>query len=189
MLKPALLYKDQLQQKFAGVIDDLRYKYYFCEEQFIPELDTHVYNCRQLVSINSDDEVLGYISYNLAPHTNAVYDFGAISFVESTDITFSWDVLQSVDDVFLKYNMNKLLFGSCSDNPAVKAYHKICETAGGREVGIRRENVWLYDNTIHDYIEFEIMRNEYIHSSLPELNKRHRLKQKRNQNKSVSSNE
>lgn len=159
MIMPAQLYKEELNLLYLNTWYDEKYKYYRywigTEELNIPNDN---YNSHHFAIIEND-EIIGYIKYNVNYITKCVNGFGIISFKPNK--TFGKDLLQIIDDIFNKYNMNKIEFHCANGNPIKKHYYKFIEKFGGRVVGVLKESVTLEDNTIDDEIIFELFKRDY----------------------------
>jgi RimJ/RimL family protein N-acetyltransferase len=163
MLKPAQLYRDQLQRKFVETWYDEKYQFYYDTsskyENFIPD------NCqyqRHFVSMNKKNELIGYIGYSYDDYSSYAKWFGIMSFSDPFDVEFAIDVLRVFDDVFNKFDLNRLEFQCFSDNPALRAYRNFIKRYGGREVCTLRETNRLMDGRLHDTIVFEILLDDLI---------------------------
>lgn len=165
MIVPALMRQDEVQQCFARTWHNEKYKYFYCGRHFIPEFPTTEDCTRQLISIDNYGNILGYISYDFDLLVKSAHSFGLINF-GSKSPTFSRDMLQVVDDIFMKYNFNKMNYRVVSGNPIEGAYRRLCEQCNGRIAAVFKDDVWISDNTIHDCIDFEIMRSDYIQSPM-----------------------
>lgn len=71
-------------------------------------------------------------------------------------------MLKIIDDIFMKYEMNKMEFCAFSDNPAIKHYYKFIDKFSGREVGILKQTGILMDGKLHDSVMFELFKDDYI---------------------------
>lgn len=164
MLKPAQLYEDKLKEKMINCWYDPRYKYYTGwvggEE---PNLPKNCYDSHNFVSVDKNDNVIGYISYNVYWITLSASNFGAINFDIGNPI-FAKDVISAVRDIFEKYHLNRLYWYVVVGNPAYKSYKRFVERCNGRECGYFRQNIRLIDGTICDEIGFEILKNEYFNA-------------------------
>ena len=169
MLKPAILYSDELKNKLRETWYIDKYKYYNYSSYFCDiEIAKDTWNCQQFVSIDADNNILGYISYNVVRQTNSVEEFGIISFTDNS-IMFGRDLHQAILDIFLKFNYNKLSFMVVIGNPIEKYYDKIIKKCGGRIVGIKLQEVKLMDNKIYDVKMYEILRKEFINNYVSNL--------------------
>lgn len=162
MLKNAMLYKEELLRKYQEVMYDLDYIYYSggtgnCN-LMIPE-NTYEKHC--FASVDKNDNVIGYIAYNVDFAAKSCYNFGAISF-ERGNVNYTKDLLRAIDDIFRKYKMNRLDFYCILDNPIRTTYQKLIEKYGGRVVGVLEDNSMLLDGKIHSSIMFELKAMSYL---------------------------
>lgn len=162
MLKNAMCYKEELQRKFQEVFYDLDYIYYSGGtgnyNLMIPEnnFEKHCF-----ASVDKDNNIIGYIAYNVDFAAKSCYNFGAISFNRG-NLVFTKDLLRAIDDIFRKYRMNRLDFYCFIDNPIRVTYQKLVEKYGGRVVGILEDNAMLLDGKLHSSIMFELKAMSYL---------------------------
>lgn len=165
MLKSANLYKGELNSKLAETMYDMKYMYYhYVTSSNAPLIEDDNSYLHSFVSVDESGDILGYICYDVNWTLVSVLSFGAISFVPDGSITYVRDLLQCIDNIFMKYNFNRIEWWAAADNPAIRGYKNLCKRFGGREVGYLRQNTKLMDNKLHDSIIFEIMREDYIKS-------------------------
>lgn len=161
MLKPALLYKERLLtldiEKCYG---DLFYQYYYGDGDLYSTLNVEVNNACHFVSVDKEDNILGYISYTIDHCSKSAKYWGVKSYVPS--LIFAQDCIQVVDDVFCKYNLNRIEWFCYADNPAIRGYKKFIKRYGGEQVGYLHKERMLMDGQLHDTVIFEIMRNNYL---------------------------
>ena len=112
------------------------------------------------VSVNSEDDILGYISYIPDWDAMSVSDVCIISYRKKS-VEFAKDVYTAVCNIFEVYNMNRMEWHCYADNPVIRGYRKFIKRYGGRECGYRRQVVKLQDGKLHDIVEFEILRDEF----------------------------
>lgn len=162
MLKNALLYKEILQKKFQETWYNPAYKFYSGgtgnNNLLIPD---NCYENHCFASVDSNDNVLGYIAYHVDYAAMSCCNFGAISF-DLGNLVFTKDLLQSIDDIFVKYGMNRIDFWAFVDNPIVPTYQKLVEKYGGRIVGILEDTAKLMDGQLHSSIIFELKADSYL---------------------------
>lgn len=162
MLKPALLYQEQLQQKYIETWYDDRYKYYHTNgwhERI--NIDDNDWNRHQFVSINKDNQVIGYISYRVDRTNNSCNGFGAINFTNDS-ITFGKDLATVLQNIFIKFNFHKLNFCVIIGNPIEKQYDKLIKKYNGRIVGYYKDDSKLHDGQYYDRKLYEIMRKDFL---------------------------
>ena len=160
MIKPAQLYTEELKRLYCEIWYDSKYMYY---HSYVGTEDLHLPDNnyeRHAFVILENNEVIGYISYRLNWSAKVTYNFGIISFKQS--LVFGKDLMKIIDDIFMKYKMNKMEFCAFSDNPVIKHYYKFIDKFGGREVGILKQTGMLMDCKLHDSVMFELFRDDYI---------------------------
>lgn len=161
MLRAAQLYEDELRVRFMEQWYKPENIYYDggTGDSF-DELPTGNYDSHCFVSVDSGDNVIGYIAYSVDWAAMSVSNLGIISF-EKGNLQFAKDVWKAICDIFEVYHMNRLSFWCFADNPAIKAYRNFIRRHGGRECGYRRKSAKLQDGNLHDDVEFEIMAHEF----------------------------
>lgn len=161
MLKPALLHRDQLLDKEALCMFDLEYQYYSSWAGFtLTDIKNDNWEVHQFVSVDKDNNIIGYIVYSIDHNTLSAHSFGIISF-DRGNLIFMKDVYQVIYDIFFKYNLNRLEWFCYADNPAVRGYRNFIKRVGGKECGYKTRNVMLIDHKLHDTVEFEILKEDF----------------------------
>lgn len=164
MLDNARKHEEELKKKFMEVWYEDKYKYYFSSnwhsEQELPKDD---WEKMCYVSMDKDNNILGYISYMIDRSINSAHSFGAINFSENK-ATFGIDLCKVIDDIFCKFNMERMEFYVICGNPIEKSYDRMVEKYGGRIIGMRRKVAKLIDNKIYDDKIYEILREDYLKS-------------------------
>ena len=161
MLKQAILYEGELRYKMIETWYDEKYKYLsglYCD---IDQMQTSTKDTHQFVSVNADDKVIGFISYNIDRNTNNVYNLGIVNFTNEK-ITFGADLQQAISDIFEKFNFHKLSFFVLIGNPIEKQYDKLVKKYHGRIIGIVKEEMKCFDGKYYDVKLYEILRDEYM---------------------------
>lgn len=108
MLKPAQLYKEKLQEENIKAWykpENVFYNFGTGNSQI--DISEDNYRSHQFVSVDKDDNVIGYISYNVDWAAMSAYDLGIISF-DKGNVLFVKDVYAVVKDLFEKYQMNRV---------------------------------------------------------------------------------
>lgn len=126
----------------------------------IPDIPNNTYDSRNFVSLDSEKNVLGYISYRIDWFCMRAYQFGIIGF-EDCSVLFAKDVYQTVIYIFEKYNMNAMEWEAYVGNPAIRGYRHLIEKHGGRQCGYYRKRAMLMDGKIYDSVAFEILVEEF----------------------------
>lgn len=160
MLKPAQLYKEKIESLFVNTWYDEKYMFYSgWAGNELPEIPDSNYNTHNFVSVDSEENVIGYISYQVNWAAMSADRFGIISFRNSVE--FAKDVYQAICDLFEKYNMNRVSWCAFVENPAIKGYRNFIKKCGGRECAYHRQIARLIDGKLHDNVEFEILASEF----------------------------
>lgn len=172
MIKIADRYVDILNDLFKEqVYFNDRYKYYNYSNYYSDiNLNSSTWNNYNFVSIDNYRNIIGFISYDINRVTNNVTNLSIIKFsldsnyysdIETTMI-FANDLKQILEDIFTKFKFNKLCFDVIIGNPAELHYDRLVKRYGGRIVGIKKNDVKLYDNNYYDVKLYEILRDDYI---------------------------
>lgn len=162
MIKPAQNYITEIQGKYAEHLYDIAYQWYYTYAGTrIPDIPDNNYNSHWFASVDSNNDVIGIITYSINEAARSCYNFGIMSFSRG-NLQFLRDVKQVIDDIFYKYNFNRINFLCFADNPALRGYRHFIKKYGGREVGIYRQCNMLMDGKLHDAVIFEILKNDYI---------------------------
>lgn len=161
MIEPAQNHRHELNRLYNKTFYNPKYMYYRgcwgTKEIFIPD---NTYDSHNFAILNSNHEVVGYICYAINFASKVAYNFGIISFKPS--VCFGKDLLQIIQDIFLKYNMNKIEFRAFEDNPVIKHYDKFINKYGGRKVGVLHDSVMLEDGCLHNDVMYELFKIDYI---------------------------
>lgn len=161
MLKPAQLYAEKLQEE--------NIKSWYKPENIFWEGGTGSsqidigednYNCHQFVSVDKDDNVIGYIVYSIDWQAMNADRFGIISY-DKGNLIFVKDVYTVICNLFEIYHMNRVSWFAFADNPAVRGYRNFIKKHGGRECAFQRQIAKLMDGKLHDSVSFEILAEEW----------------------------
>jgi hypothetical protein len=163
MLQPAYLYKDELYKYKSKLAFNERYKFYAGGSSFCFDIkpDDSSWNRIQLVSINKNNELIGYFSADINRSVYFIDSLEIINFTPKTNLIFAQDLKQFFLDLFNKYNYNKINFNVIVGNPAEKIYDKLVKNYGGRIVGIFKNDTRLWDGKIYDRKFYEILKEEF----------------------------
>ena len=69
---------------------------------------------------------------------------------------------KAIDDIFVKFNFNKINFDVIVGNPAEAMYDKFIKMCKGRIVGTLKKHIKLMDGWIYDTKIYEITRDNWI---------------------------
>lgn len=161
MLKPAQLYSEQVKEKMINCWYDEYYKYYSgWTGNNLPELPDNCYETHNFVSVDKEDNVIGYISYHIN-YTNMTADnFGIISF-DKGNLMFAKDLYTAIKNLFKVYHMNRISWNMIVGNPVYTSYKRFIKKYGWRECAYYRQCARLMDGLLYDSISFEILSSEF----------------------------
>ena len=161
MLKPAQLYKEQLHKENIKAWykpENIFWNGGTGDSQINIREDN--YDVHQFVSVDKDDNVIGYIAYSVDWAAMSADRFGIISYRKGS-IEFARDLHKAVCDLFNVYHMNLIQWCAYTDNPAIRGYRNFIKKYGGRECGYYRQVARLQDGRLHDCVDFEILAEEF----------------------------
>lgn len=159
MLKPAVLFEQALQQKNMENWhnqDDI----YYSDCNYKIKISEDTWEQHQFVSLDKKGDIIGYISYKIDRVAMSVSCLGIISY-DKGNIQFVKDVIQVINDVFYKYNFNRIEWFAYVDNPAAKGYRKFIKRFGGRECGYYRQVSKMQNGKLGDGVRFEILKSDF----------------------------
>jgi len=165
MLDVAGKYEQELQNLFANIMFNDKYKFYLGSsymDKYKPYEST--WNGHEFVSIH-DRKIIGYMGYTIDRDANFAYSLRVINF-EDKNLLFSKDLKRFLQNIFEKFNFRKLKFGVVVGNPIEKAYDRICLKFGGRIVGTYKQDTKLFDGQYYDWKMYEIFREDYLKSKI-----------------------
>ena len=160
MLAPAHLYDVDLADKFRQTWFKDKYIFYH-NGCYYSEFELYENTCdvHQFASINRG-EVIGYIGYSIDRAANVAFDLNIINFTNDS-VVFGIDLVQAIDDIFNKFNIDKVEFTVLIGNPAEEMYDKFIRLYGGRIVGIYKKHIKLVDGKMYDLKMYELFKNSY----------------------------
>ena len=162
MLKQAILYEEQLKRKYIEASCDDYFKFYFsssCRE-FSLKIHDNDYWTIQMVSVDKNDNIIGFISVDMNNDSKVAKYFGIINFTKKPNIIFAMDVIRFLRDLRDRHNASKFEFTAFVDGSAERMYQKFIKNHGGRVVGTYKNSTKLIDGKYYDSRMFEIMRED-----------------------------
>lgn len=164
MLALAKLYENDLKNELYKTWFLDKYKFYNADIYYRElELEKDTWNKHQFVSLDKNDNVIGYIAYCVNRQLHSCCGLEIINFTDNS-VVFGLDIGQVLIDIFEKFHFNKLNFAVVIGNPIEESYDKMIKKYGGRIVGIKRDNARLIDGNFYDEKLYEITSDEYFNS-------------------------
>ena len=161
-LKLAFPYEGKLNVAWQSVVFNEKYQFYVGTSMwdYTIKIDDSSWNKIQMVSVDADDNVIGYLTAHLDRYSNKVSGVGAINFTD-INLTFSRDFNQFLCELFTKHKYRKIEWFVIVGNPAEKMYDQIVSKYGGRIVGTRYGATITADGVLRDEKEYEIFKEDY----------------------------
>ena len=161
MLKPAQLYKEELQEcMLKSWYKPENIYWHSSTTEYLLDIPEDNGEYHNFASIDKNDNVIGYITYRVDWITMSASWFGIISF-DKGNIEFIRDILQAIYNCFEVYHLNRIEWCCYADNPAIRGYRNFIKKYGGRECGYFRQCSKLMDGKLHDSVSFEILSEEF----------------------------
>jgi hypothetical protein len=158
MLKPAQLYKEELNRKYIETWYDDKYKFYrsdpYAGNISIPNNNSQKHS---FVCIDDKGSVIGYFSYSVNWEVKSICNFGLISFIDNNNCILIKDIIRQLSHMIKDVGFKRIEFWAFKDNPANKGYSKIVKRYGGSQVAELHNVAMLSDGKLHDMVIYEIL--------------------------------
>lgn len=157
MLKPAILYKEQIQKAFMEYIytQDMFYET-GCFESWIPEIsgnsDGYKY---EFAIVNSKNEVIGFLSYCIAFYSGSMNRFGLFSFDKGNPIVVK-DTFIEIERCIKEYHLHRVEWRMIGGNSAEHGYDAFLKKHNGNK-HILKDAVKDRYGQYHDDVIYEFL--------------------------------
>lgn len=131
MLKPAILFKDELERKFKEQIYTNDFFFYAGYDgcAYIPEIKMEDFSYQY--AIVDGDNVIGYFSYSLNTCSDTINNFGLYSFDRGNAI-IGKDLLRKMKELVKAHH--RIEWRMIGGNPIKRHYDRFCKRCGGNIV-------------------------------------------------------
>jgi len=163
-LENAKLHEDEIKHKMWSIWYDEKYQYYFGGEwrRDFSLADSDNSPCRhEFAVLNDNDELIGFIGYNIDLELRIAERFGAINFSDDK-LTFGRALAQVVRECFMKFGMEVVEWCVVCGNPIERSYDRMCEKFGGQIVGIKHHRAKDMSGEPHDFKIYEILKKDFM---------------------------
>lgn len=156
MLIPAILKQDEItiemQKKFYT--DDMFYETGCIIDNWIPNFksDNGQYN---YAIVDSNNKLLGFLSYYIDWYSSSVSRFGLISFCKG-NFTLGRDLYNEMNKFINEYKLHRIEWRMVGGNPVERSYDRFCKKFNGTKHVLRDVIKDRYGN-YHDDIIYEII--------------------------------
>lgn len=157
MLKPAILYKEELLKKFSEEIYSNRYFYYsgYAYDFKPPKIEPED-NRYQYAIIDNLGNLIGYLAYWVNGYTDSAYNFGLYSFDEG-NIRVIRDTYKELERLVNRYH--RVEWRCIAGNHAEHGYDNFCKKHNGIKHIMHDVVKDINGNFVNEYI-YEIVKKE-----------------------------
>ena len=164
MIDLAIKHESKLKELFANIVFDKKYMFYTSESYYDAYESTKTtWMKHEFVSLDSNGNVIGYIKYNIDRDTLNAHSLQIINFSDNI-ATFGIDTMKCLEDIFVKFQFNKLSYCVVVGNSIEKTYDRLTAKYGGVIVGTKRRHCKQMDGNFYDMKMYEILRDDFINS-------------------------
>ena len=152
MLVPAILRKDEILQEFMKLqhTDDLMYEAGCCDNwlpniQEEPKKETY-----QFAIVNSDDKLIGYVSYEIDWYSSQAHRFGLMSFDRGNPL-IGRELFSIMTNLIENFKLHRVEWNMVGGNPVERHYDKFCKKYNGTKITLRdtfKDRLGKYHNSI-----------------------------------------
>lgn len=134
MLKPAILFKEEIQNYFKSI--------YYTEEMmfvsggmenWLPDIvECPEENLFQYAIIDNNKNLIGYVSFKVNWYDSAAYNFGLISF-DKGNINIGFAMKEVIDKIANEFHLHSMEWRVVGGNPVEDAYDRFCKKFNGHK--------------------------------------------------------
>jgi hypothetical protein len=157
MLKPAVLYKEQITKKFQErfYTDDMMYET-GCNENWSPNIpDCPDESTFQFAIVDKADHCIGFIGFKVDWYSSCAYNFGIMSF-DKGNIIIGRALNEVIDKVINEFKIHRIEWRMVGGNPVEKSYDRFCKKYNGNKYVLHdaiKDKYGKYrDNIIYEII-------------------------------------
>lgn len=157
MLKPAIIYKDEIIKNIQKYfyIEDMMYETGSLDN-WCPEIsDSPNASNIQYAIVNKDNKLLGFLFYSIDWYTDVAHCFSLMSFDRGNPI-IGKDTFSELERLIKKHH--RVEWRAVSGNPACRAYDNFIKKHNGNK-HILKDAIKDRDGNYHDDIIYEIVND------------------------------
>ena len=158
MLKPAIMYKDEIKKQMQKYFytDDMMYEVGELDN-YVPEIaDEPDRYCFQYAIVDSNEKLIGYLAYAIDWHASCAYNFGLFSFDRGNPIVGK-ELFGKMEELVHKFH--RIEWRMVGGNPVEKSYDRFCAKYNGTK-HILKDAFKDRNCEYRDYIIYEIINEE-----------------------------
>lgn len=155
MIKPAVAYKDKLNEVFQSVMLEPRMKWWHSEyPDSAIKVDDSFWDKIQMVSVGKEGRVAGYFMASWSRPSNFIDSLSCINFYPQSPVGFAFDLRRFMRYLAYEVKTPKIKWSVIVGNPIMDHYDRIVKKIGGRIVGTNYCDV-LINNRYHNVKMYE----------------------------------
>ena len=157
MLKPAILYKEEIIRGFQEYFytDDMMYETGSLSN-WCPEISDCPDEGRfQYAVVDNDNKVIGFISFYINWYVSSAYNFGIFSF-DRGNVLMGIGLKEVMDKLFNDFKLHRIEWRMIGGNPVERSYDNFCKKYGGTK-HILRDAVKDSRGEYHNDVIYEII--------------------------------
>lgn len=159
MLRPAILYKDEIIRKFREQFYT-RDMMYVCGD--IDNWSPDIVECPdeftfQFAVVNEHNNCIGFIGFKIDWYSSYANRFAIMSF-DKGNILFGKALKEIIYMLVYDFKLHKIEWGMISGNPVEKSYDKFCKKYNGNKY-IFHDSIKDKRGNYHDRIIYEVIVN------------------------------
>ena len=134
MLKPAILYRDEIFAKLLeySYTDNMLF-YMGCLGNELPTIEENSSgNTYQYAFIGKDNKLIGYFAYAIDWYSSCAYNFGLFAF-DRNNTTIGFDVYKELKKIINDYHIHRMEWRMIQGNPVEKHYDNYCKHYNGKK--------------------------------------------------------
>lgn len=156
MLKPAIIYKDQLEKIFANYVYSDEFFWYtgygYCN--ILPKIELQDEDYKYVI-VDSKDNLIGYFAYRIDPTTDSVLNFGLYSFDKGNPL-IGKELFTKMEELVKEHR--RIEWRMICGNPIQRHYDKFCEKHHGNRVCLHQVTKDVHGKYYDEYI-YEIINS------------------------------
>ena len=163
MLRPAQLYKDELNKELIARWYDPRYQHYFAGAREELQLPNNAYWQQHFACIDQHGVLTGYFCYKFNEIDKSLGNFGLIGF-KHNNMDFIKEVIKHILYMFETGQVQRAEIWAIADNRVCSLYRRFAKQYGGVQVAHLHRTTY-YNGQYHDTIVWEYLVEKVIHSA------------------------
>lgn len=156
MLKPAILYKEEIAKQFMNYFYTIDMFYETGGmETWIPDISSNLDGRYQWAIVDKEHKLIGYLDYHIDFYSSCMSRFGLISFDRGNQI-IGKAVFNEIERCIKEYHLHRVEWRMIGGNPAERGYDSFLKRHHGTKHILKDAVKDQYGN-YHDDVIYEII--------------------------------